>query len=143
MCTSSRVCIGIWHLPNDQISKMFMGSNNEFQTWRWNNSTMRFFLHSWAIHAKYLVVHLIWQQILNAFLTNFQFFRRDGGTTQQCDSCAIHAKYNGVRGLPNNSSGSGSKNNGSSSRRVSSSNSSSSSSASKNVNKPNFINIWK
>lgn len=64
-------------------------------------------------------------------------WRRDGGTGQQCDSCANYSKMNGIRGLPSSSSGSshGHKSSASTSRRVSSSTSSSSSSSSKNQNR--------
>lgn len=58
---------------------------------------------------------------------NASNWRRDGGTLQQCDSCANYAKMNGIRGLPSSqSSGVGSRKESQPARRVSNSSSSSS-----------------
>ena len=57
---------------------------------------------------------------------NASNWRRDGGTLQQCDSCANYAKMNGIRGLPSSQSSGGSRKESQPARRVSNSSSSSS-----------------
>ena len=57
---------------------------------------------------------------------NASNWRRDGGTLQQCDSCANYAKMNGIRGLPSSQNSSGARKETPPARRVSNSSSSSS-----------------
>ena len=57
---------------------------------------------------------------------NASNWRRDGGTAQQCDSCANYAKMNGIRGLPSSQNSSGARKETPPARRVSNSSSSSS-----------------